>query len=81
MLSTFFPTISVYIEMQVHFFGTMLTQIAESFQFEEEVVDLPKPIVQWFESNLDNFDLSDAGLEYFNIQLFIYWEHFLFARK
>ena len=64
MLSTFFLTISVYIEMQVHFFGTMLTQIAESFQLEEEVVDLPKPIVQWFESNLDNFDLSDAGLEY-----------------
>ena len=69
MSSTFFPTISVYIETQVHFFGTMLTQIADSFQLEEEVVDLPKSIVQWFKSNLDNFDLSDAGLE--NIQLFV----------
>ena len=47
----------------------MLTQIADSFQLEEEVVDLPKPIVQWFKSNLDNFDLSDAGLE--NVQLFV----------
>ena len=33
------------------------------------MVDLPKSIVQWFKSNLDNFDLSNAGLE--NIQLFV----------
>jgi len=69
MSSTFFPTISVYIETQVHFFGTMLTQIADSFQLEEEVVDLPNPILQWFKTNLDNFDVSDAGLE--NVQLFV----------
>ena len=69
MSSTFFTTISVYIQTQVHFFSTMLTQIADSFQLEEEVVDLPKPTVQWFKSNLDNFDLSDAGLE--NVQLFV----------
>ena len=69
MSSTFFPTISVYIETQVHFFGIMLTQIADSFQLEEKIVDLLKPIVQWFKSKLDNFDLSDAGLE--NVQLFV----------
>ena len=69
MSSTFFPAISVYIETQVHFFGTTLTQIADSFQLEEEVEYLPKAIVQWFKSNLDNFDLSDAGLE--NAQLFV----------
>ena len=49
----------MYIETHVHSF----VQIADSFQLEEEVVDLLKPIVQWFKSNLDNFDLSDAGLE------------------
>ena len=47
----------------------MLTEIADSFQLEEEVVDLTNPIVQWFKSNLDNFDLSDTGLE--NLQLFV----------
>ena len=69
MSSTFFPVISVYIETHVHFFGTMLTQIADSFQVEQEVIDLPKPIVQWFKANLDNFDVSDSGLE--NVQLFV----------
>ena len=69
MLSTFFPVISVYIETQVHFFGTMLNQIADSFQVEQEVIDLPKPIVQWFKANLDNFDVFERGLE--NIQLFV----------
>ena len=47
----------------------MLTQIADSFQVEQEVIDLPKPIVQWFNANLDNFDVSDSGLE--NVQLFV----------
>ena len=67
MSSTFFPVISVYIETHVHFFGTMLTQIADSFQVEQEVIDLPKPIVQWFKANLDNFDVFESGLE--NVQL------------
>ena len=44
MSSTFFPTISVHIETHVHFFGTMLTQIADSFQLEQDVIDLPKHI-------------------------------------
>ena len=39
------------------------------YQLEEKVVDLPKPIVKWFKSNLDNFDLLDTGLE--NVQLFV----------
>ena len=39
----------------------MLTQIADSFLMEQEVIDLPKPIVAWFQSNLDNFDLSESG--------------------
>ena len=33
------------------------------------MVDLPKPIVKWFKSNLENFDLLDTGLE--NGQLFV----------
>ena len=28
---------------------------------EQEVIDLPKPIVQWFKANLDNFDVSESG--------------------
>ena len=47
----------------------MLTQIADSFLMEQEVIDLPKPIVAWFQSNLDNFDLSESGLE--NVQVFV----------
>ena len=69
MSSTFLPTISVYIEMHVHFFGTMPTQIADSFQMNQNVMDLPKPIVAWFESKLDNLDLSKSGLE--NVQVFV----------
>ena len=41
----------------------MLTQIADSFQVDQEVIKLPNAIVQWFKTNLDNFNLSDAGLE------------------
>ena len=36
---------------------------------EQEVIDLPKPIVQWVKANLDNFDDSKSGLK--NVQLFV----------
>ena len=47
----------------------MLFQIADSFQIDQDVIDLPKPFVAWFKSNLDNFDLSDSGLE--NMLVFV----------
>ena len=33
------------------------------------MIDLPNPIVAWFQPNLDNFDLSESGLE--NVQVFV----------
>ena len=69
MFSTFFPRLSAYIAAHVFFYGSVLTQVADSFQVREDEVELPSGTCNWFKTYLDNFDMSDGGLE--NVEIFL----------
>ena len=69
MSSTFFPRLSVYVAAHVFFYGPVLTQVADSFQVPEDEIELPASICNWFETYLDNFDMSDGRLE--NVEIFL----------
>ena len=69
MSSTFFPRLSAYVVAHVIFYGSVLTQVADSFQLREDEIELPTGICNWFKTYLDNFDVSDGGLE--NVEIFL----------
>ena len=69
MSSTFFPRLSAYVVAHVIFYGSVLTQVADSFQMREDDIELPGSICNWFKTYLDNFDVSDGGLE--NVEIFL----------
>ena len=69
MSSTFFPRLSAYVVAHVIFYGSVLTQVADSFQMREDDIELPGSICNWFKIYLDNFDVSDGGLE--NVEIFL----------
>ena len=78
MPSTFSPRLSAYVAAHVFFYGSVLTQVADSFQVQEDEVELPSGICNWFKTYLDNFDMSDGGLE--NVEIFLdskapLWHH------
>ena len=58
--SSFFPHVSIFIETHVHFYSTVLTQIADSFQVPEDEVELPVSICNQLKTNLDEFSTADS---------------------